>query len=129
MNTWRTWQNYLLLSAFALKILVLGTLLTLAIHNICLTQLLNNDVSWCNAVYKQHKRNNEDPSSNSSFAGLAAMHETDGSSSCRRLLQPPVVQFLKLLFPLQPNTLHKNYHTPDRYLPEKIFIRHCVLRR
>jgi len=59
MSNWKIFHNYILLSAFAFKILIMGTFLTLASHNICWANAMNEDVNWSRLVVKQRKRNDE----------------------------------------------------------------------
>ncbi len=129
MNKWRTYPYYLLLAAFALKILVCGTLLTLATHNICLEHLLDDEVNWSKLVFKQRKRNDE-PSPNTSVLHYSAgILGADDNVSARRLLILPAIFFFKelstvytskaLFFPR--DTLH--------YIPDKRFIKYCSLIR
>jgi hypothetical protein len=128
MNIWRTGHHYLILAAFALKILVFGTLITLATHHIGMHQLLDNDVNWTMLVCKQHKRH-EDNSNNSTLNGLAAIRDSDGSTCMRKLLSAPTELFLKHLVPICPHSLSNIYSISIHYLPQKIFIRCCSLRR
>jgi hypothetical protein len=128
MMNWRTYQNYFLLFAFAFKTIVLGTMLTLAAHNICLGQLLNDDVNWTSLVGKQRKRNDE-PSQGATLSYIAAVPQT-GNRLLRRCSILPVLFFLWLINPV--SVLARisrlfNYHI--WYTPDKIFIRYCALIR
>lgn len=129
MINWRTSHNYLLLFAFAFKTMILGTMLTLATHNICMGQLLDDDVNWSRLVWKQRKRNDDPVHYIAQIRGEIAQRL--GKSSClRKCLDLPVMVFLWLLSPL--HIYHRVpviLNHPLWYTPDKIFIRYCALLR
>jgi hypothetical protein len=129
MINWRTTHNYLLLFAFAFKILILGTMLTLATHNICLGQLLNDDFNWSRLVCKQRKRN-DDPVHYVVSINAEILQRIDRSVFPRRWLMLPVMVFLWLLSPLYASRrVLCILNSPLWYTPDKIFIRYCALVR
>ncbi len=85
MKQWRYWHIVVLLSVFAYRILVHGPLLTLAMHNVCMGQLLNKETNWSQLVFKTRKRNT-DHTPAAHEAGLAPA--SSGREFCERLFLP-----------------------------------------
>ncbi|KAA2240359.1 hypothetical protein F0L74_29835 [Chitinophaga agrisoli] len=129
MNKWRTYPYYLLLSAFALKILVWGTILTLATHNICLERLLDDEVNWSKLVFKQRKRNDEPSPNTTVFHYSAGILGADDNMSARRILIQPAIFFFNQLSAVYTSRRLSFVNTTLRYIPDKIFIKYCSLIR
>lgn len=129
MINWRTYQNYLLLFAIAFKTLILGTMLTLATHNICLRQLLNNDINWAQIVGKQRKRDHES-THHVSFSYKAIIPQTGNNILLQRIAALPVLFFLwQVCLSCRPAGISRFFDPLLRYTPGRIFIRHCSLVR
>jgi hypothetical protein len=130
MINWRISQNYFLLFAIAFKTLILGTMLTLATHNICLGQLLSDDINWTQIVSKQRKRNDEHSSNALVYIHNAVIPKATCGVWIRRTFLLPVLQ-------LAGQVCLSCRHTPGsrlidtllKYLPDRIFIRHCAIVR
>jgi hypothetical protein len=130
MINWRTSQNYLLLFAIAFKTLILGTVLTLATHNICLGQLLNDDINWAQIVGKQRKRNDDHSSHALVYMHTAIVPKAGGDVWTIRSCMLPALFFAWLLaFPRRNNSGRGFIDPLLRYMPDKIFIRHCAILR
>lgn len=127
MKNWKIYQNYLLLSAFAFKILILGSVMTLAVHNICLQKLLDDDINWTRLVGKQRKRNDEN--SYHLLSNVEAKQEVAINITPQRVFLVPFWHIIShILTPLKFNP-GVFFRFPPRYIPEKIFIRLCTLIR
>jgi len=129
MNNVRTYPYYLLLLAFTLKVLVMGTMLTLATHNICLQRLLDDDVNWSKLVFKQRKRNDEPSPNTIVFYHSEGILGTDGNIWLRRLLVVPVISFFRQLADICISKYPPFLRSVLHYTPDKIFIKHCSLIR
>lgn len=128
MSNWKLFHNYILLSAFAFKILILGTFLTLASHNICWANAMNEDVNWNRLVIKQRKRNDEPVHPTTSHKSEAAV-ESYRNLSTRKLFLLPLVFFFTGITVCSILSLDVFLLLTYRYKPEKIFLRHCSLLR
>lgn len=126
----RTSQNLLLLFAIAFKTFILGTVLTLATHNICLGQLLSDDINWSQIVGKQRKRNDDHSSHVVVYAYNAVVPKAETSIWLRRSFALPVL-FLAGLICLSRRQLTNVLFTDPLlgYTPDKFFIRHCAIIR
>lgn len=128
MGNWRIYQSYILISAFVFKILILGTVLTLASHNICLDQLLDGEIKWSQLVGKKRKRNDES-SHNTPVNTVEAVSEPEGDIVAKTLLTLPCILLLRWILS---SSIPKNRHLfylISRYTVGKIFIKHCSLIR
>lgn len=122
MLNWRISQCYLLISAFIFKILIIGTVLTLASHNICLDQLLDGEVNWSQLVTKQRKRNDDSPhiiSDTASTANIVA----------QTLLTLPGVTLLRWILTIYSSQIKRFQYLVLQYKSERIFIKYCSLVR
>ncbi len=126
-NYRRSWQSYILLFALFFKSLILGSVFTLAVHNICLDRLLSEDYGWQQNFSKQRKRKEE----NSSVTVYQAAEEAAAATFSMR--QIPLLPSLVRLVRSFTASVIKNIIPADRfitrYIPEKIFLYHCVLLR
>lgn len=126
-NYWRSWQSYILLFALFFKSLILGSIFTLAVHNICLDRLLSEDYGWQQNFSKQRKRKDE----NNTVTVYQAAEET--SVATQGVRQLPLLQvFIRLLKRFSASVATKTIPSDRfiaRYIPEKIFLYHCVLLR
>lgn len=126
-NYWRSWQSYILLFALFFKSLILGSIFTLAVHNICLDRLLSEDYGWQQNFSKQRKRKDE----NNTVTVYQAAEET--SAATQSVRQFPLLQvFIRLLKRFTASVATKVIPSGrfiSRYIPEKIFLYHCVLLR
>lgn len=126
-NYWRSWQSYILLFALFFKSLILGSIFTLAVHNICLDRLLSEDYGWQQNFSKQRKRKDE----NNTVTVYQAAEET--SAATQSVRQFPLLQvFIRLLKRFTASVATKVIPSDrfiSRYIPEKIFLYHCVLLR
>lgn len=126
-NYWRGWQNYMLLFAIVFKSLILGALFTLAIHNICLREILSEDFSWQRSVVEKRKRNDENSFLITFNAGEAIETENislKGSFFICRILHAFYLSFVKCS-----HTINNPVYRKSRYIPERIFLQHCSLLR
>lgn len=129
MINWRTYQNYLLLFAIAFKTLILGTMLTLATHNICLGQLLNDDINWAQIVGKQRKRDHES-SHHVSFNYKAIIPQTGNNILSLKIIALPVLFFLwQVCTSCRLAAISRFVESLLRYTPDKIFIRNRAIVR
>lgn len=128
MINWRLIHNYVLLSAFAFKILILGTLLTLAAHNVCWAKMVSEDMSHTVVTIKQRKRNDK-PAHHAVFRSREAALEISRNLIPRKLFILPVTFFLDgipvCIDTSYDNTLIFTYTSSQ----EKIFLKHCSLLR
>lgn len=130
MINWRISQNYFLLFAIAFKTLILGTVLTLATHNICLGQLLNDDINWTQIVGKQRKRNDDHASHAIVYMHNAVIPKADCDPWSRRSIMLPVLFFVWHLCFSRRYTRGSHFIDPlPEYMPDRIFIRHCAIVR
>ena len=130
MINWRISQNYLLLFAIAFKTLILGTVLTLATHNICLGQLLNDDVNWTQIVGKQRKRNDDHSSHAVVYIPNAVIPKAECGTWLRQCIILPVMLLVWHICCF--HRLINGRRLIDallEYTPDKIFIRHCAIIR
>jgi hypothetical protein len=126
----RTSQNFVLLFAIAFKTLILGTVLTLATHNICLGQLLSDDINWTQIVGKQRKRNDDHSSQAVVYMHNAVIPKADESIWLRQSFILPVLLFVWHICLSRRQTPGSRFIDPLLgYTPDKIFIRHCALIR
>ncbi|WP_119081067.1 hypothetical protein [Chitinophaga alhagiae] len=113
--------------ALFFKSLILGSVFTLAVHNICLDRLLSEDYGWQQNFSKQRKRKEE----NSSVTVYQAAEEAAAATFSMR--QIPLLPSLVRLVRSFTASVIKNIIPADRfitrYIPEKIFLYHCVLLR
>jgi len=128
MSNWKIFHNYILLSAFAFKILIMGTFLTLASHNICWANAMNEDVNWSRLVVKQRKRNDEPGHHMTSHKREAAI-EGNRHAFTRKLFLLSLIFFLTAITVCSVLSLASFLPLTHRYKPEKIFLRHCSLLR
>ena len=130
MINWRTSQNYLLLFAIAFKTLILGTVLTLATHNICLGELLNDDVNWSQIVGKQRKRNDDHSSHAVVYIPNAVIPKAECGAWLRHSIILPVLFLVWLVCSCYRYISGRRFNDPlFEYLPDRIFIRHCAILR
>ncbi|UYQ94481.1 hypothetical protein MKQ68_05175 [Chitinophaga horti] len=124
MKSWRIYQNYLLLLAFAFKIVFIGSMLTLATHNICMQRLIEEDNNLTRLLCKQRKRDEQ------------GQHTQDASVS-KAEISSNLFSFKDVVLPVAHFFRHRlaALCQLDRwpvllqpvYPPEKIFLRHCSL--
>ncbi|SEM42896.1 hypothetical protein SAMN04488505_104372 [Chitinophaga rupis] len=128
MSNWKIFHNYILLSAFAFKILIIGTFLTLASHNICWANVMNEDVNWSRLIIKQRKRSDEPGHHMTSHKREAAV-EGNRYAFARKLFLLPLIFFLTGITVCAVLSLDFFLTLTHRYKPEKIFLLHCSLIR
>jgi hypothetical protein len=128
MNSYRRgWHSYILLFAIVFKTLVLGMLVTLAIHNICLERLVSEETNWKQLVPKKRKRNDENPFITSFNVGEAIPVKRTVIKKAPLLLRILHALYQSLLTRI-PGARYPLY--PDAgYIPERIFLQYCILRR
>lgn len=130
MINWRISQNYLLLFAIAFKTLILGTVLTLATHNICLGQLLNDDVNWTQIVGKQRKRNDDHSSHAVVYIPNAVIPKAECGTWLRQCIILPVMLLVWHICCFHRLISGRRFiDALLEYTPDKIFIRHCAIIR
>ncbi|WP_343704674.1 hypothetical protein [Chitinophaga sp.] len=126
-NYWRSWQSYILLFALFFKSLILGSIFTLAVHNICLDRLLSEDYGWQQNFSKQRKRKDE----NNTVTVYQAAEET--AAAVPGVRQTPLLHAItRFLHRIAISVVTKVIPSDrfiSRYIPEKIFLHHCVLLR
>jgi len=128
MLNWRISQCYILLSAFTFKILIIGTMLTLASHNICLDKLLAGEINWNQLVSKQRKRN-DDSSSHPSVNILDIESGSIKNIVVQTLLTLPATILLRWIQPICTSQIRRFQYLVYQYNPERIFIKYCSLVR
>jgi len=106
----------------------MGTFLTLASHNICWANAMNEDVNWSRLVVKQRKRNDEPGHHMTSHKREAAI-EGNRHAFTRKLFLLPLIFFLTAITVCSVLSLDSFLPLTHRYKPEKIFLRHCSLLR
>lgn len=130
MTNWRTSQNYLLLFAIAFKTLILGTVLTLATHNICLGQLLNDDINWSQIVGKKRKRNDDHSSHTVVYVPNAVIPKAECGTWLRQSIILPVMLLVWCICCFHQLISGRRFiDSMPEYTPDKIFIRHRAIIR
>jgi len=124
MLNWRISQCYLLISAFIFKILIIGTVLTLASHNICMDQLLDGEVNWSQLVTKQRKRNDDSPHIISDTTSVSTANIV-----AQTLLTLPEVTLLRWILTIYASQIKRFQYLVLQYKSERIFIKYCSLVR
>lgn len=126
MKNWRYWHTLVLLSVFAYRILIHGTLLSIATHNIPADQLSAKEINWSQLIFKMRKRNTD---------GAPAAHEasTANIASGREISKKiPALPFTTF-FGNQFAALRSRYFIPlaltPPFDPDKFFLKFCCLRR
>jgi len=105
-------------------------MLTLATHNICLGQLLNDDVNWTQIVGKQRKRNDDHSSHVVVYIPNAVIPKAEcGTWSMQGIILPVLFLVWHICF-FDRHIIGRRFNDLLlEYLPDKIFIRHCAIVR